>query len=354
LSAVAAVFVLVSPLPGQTDSAVIRQPSPLFTAHDVLELTIHAPFKTIFKERKQESSYHPAVMQYPTEDGSVDSVEIRVKTRGKFRLQRRTCNFPPIRVDLPRKELEGTVFEGQNRLKVVTHCQNGRQEYEQQVILEHLTYQIFTLLTERSFRTRLARITYIDTEEDDDPLTRYAFFIEDEQMMAERNGWQLLETDQVPPWNYDQGALTLVEVFQYMVANTDWDGFKKAQDQEICCHNLRVIGDPAGPVLPVPYDFDWTGLVDRRYAKPDPSLRIRSVRQRVYRGVCRAEEELAAALPIFNEKKAAIYALFQTQAGLEPKFVEESIEYLDEFYEVIDDPGKVKSRMLRDCRRVGG
>jgi hypothetical protein len=251
------------------------------------------------------------------------------------------------------ESVAGTVFDGQDRLKVVTHCQTGRSDYEQQVILEYLVYRTLNVLTDMSFKVRLARITYVDLDDDRDSLTRYAFFIEEEDMMAQRIGWASLEVQQVSPWDYDQDQLNLVEVFQYMVANTDWDGFKKSDDQESCCHNLKVIGNPAGPVFPVPYDFDWTGLVNRRYAKPDPSLRIRTVRQRLFRGVCRERGELEAVFPLFNQKKDEIYDLFRSQAGLDPRLVEQSLEYLDEFYEVIDDPGKVSSRMMRDCRPTG-
>jgi len=352
LSTLAAALLISSPVVAQNEESAARTPSPLFASQDLLELTIEAPFETIFKEREQESSDHPALLKYIAQDGSLDSVAIEVKTRGKFRLQRSNCNFPPIRVDFPRDSVANTVFEGQNQLKLVTHCQNGRSEYEQQVVLEYLVYRMLNVLTNMSFRARLAHITYVDLDDDRDSLTRYAFFIEDEEMMAQRVGWESLVLMQVPPWEYDQEQLNLVEVFQYMVANTDWDGFKKSEDQEACCHNLKVIGNPAGPVFPVPYDFDWT-VVDRRYAKPDPSLPIRTVRQRHFRGVCRPQEELEAVFPLFNEKKEEIYSLFRNSPYLEPKFIEDTIEYLDEFYEVIDDPGKVRSRLMRDCRQLG-
>jgi hypothetical protein len=139
-------------------------------------------------------------------------------------------------------------------------------------------------------------------------------------------------------------------VFQFLVGNTDWAAFSPAPDESECCHNMTVIGDPAGPVFPVPYDFDWTGLVSARYARPDPSLPIRSVRQRVYRGVCHAGGELDATLPAFLKRKEAIYALVQDQEGLEEKRVEQTVKYLDEFYEVIDDPKKVKREVYDRCR----
>ena len=91
-----------------------------------------------------------------------------------------------------------------------------------------------------------------------------------------------------------------MEVFEYLIGNTDWDAFKKAADQETCCHNLKVVGQMAGPVFPIPYDFDFAGMVDTRYATPDPSLGMRNVRQRQYRGICRPREEIdddAARVP---------------------------------------------------------
>jgi len=352
--AAAGVIVLAAPGIAQHDSASADLASPLFTSHELLELTIEAPLNTVFKERGQESSYHDAVMKFTASDGTPVTLNIKVKTRGKFRLQRSTCNFPPIRVNFARKEVENTVFAGQDKLKLVTHCQNGRDDYEQNVLLEHLIYRSYNLLTDLSFRTRLARITYVDTDRDNaDSLTKYAFFIEDEDLLAGNRGWQALELMQVPPAAYDQRQLNLVDVFQFMVGNTDWDAYLKDDEQPSCCHNIKVIGDPAGPVYPVAYDFDWTGLINARYARPAESLGTRSVRQRVFRGVCGSPANVEAVLPLFNEQREAIYALFRNQAGLDEKHVKEAVEYLDEFYEIINDPRKVEREMIRDCRRMG-
>jgi hypothetical protein len=322
----------------------------LFASNDPLTLTIEAPLKTIFKEREQVSSYHPGVMILEGTDGSSVSLDIQVKTRGKFRLNRRTCNFPPLRINFKRKQVENTAFAGQDKLKLVTHCQDKRDEYEQYILLEHVIYRTYNLFTDLSFKVRLVRIEYVDTEGDREPLTKYAFFIEDEDDMAARNGWELLQVPGVSPLDYEQDQLNLAEVFQFLVGNTDWDAFKRPPDETECCHNVKVIGHLAGPVFPVPYDFDWTGLVSARYAKPDASLSIRSVRQRLYRGICRGRGQLDATLPAFQEHKEAIYQLYQNQDGLEEKQVEKTIKYLDEFYEIISDPKKVKREMQDRCR----
>ncbi|MEJ2237859.1 MAG: hypothetical protein P8X82_06140 [Gemmatimonadales bacterium] len=288
-----------------TDSAKTGANQVLFESEDPLTLTIEAPLETIFKEREQESSYHPGAMILENADGSRSSLDIEVKTRGKFRLNRRNC---------------------------------GRT---------------YNLLTDMSFRVRLARINYVDTDEDRDPITKYAFFIEDDELMAARNGWDLLQVPVVPPVAYKQDQLNLAEVFQFLAGNTDWDAFKGPPDEIDCCHNVKVIGNPQGPVFPVPYDFDWTGMVSARYAKPDPSLSIRTVRQRLYRGVCLVRDQLSSTIPAFEQQKEAIYGLYQNQEGLEEKQIERSVDYLDDFYEIVGDPKKVERNMYDRCRGFG-
>ena len=324
----------------------------LFTSDELLTLTIEAPLKSIFRQRGQESDDHDATLRYTGADGAEIVLEIGLRTRGKFRLKRSTCNFPPLRLNIKTQQAENTVFAGQDKLKIVTHCQDGRSQYEQYVLQEYLVYRLYNLLSDLSFRVRLAHITYVDTDEDRDTLTRYAFLIEDEDMVAFRSGWDALAVPQVPPDVYDQDQLNLVEVFQYLIGNTDWDAFRNAPDEDACCHNVKVVGDMIGPVFPIPYDFDFSGIVDTRYATPDPSMDIRRVRQRVYRGICRPREEIDATLRVFQEHKEAIYSLYREQAGLEDRTLERTIEYLDDFYEIIEDPGKVRSRIERRCRRT--
>jgi hypothetical protein len=336
-----------------TDSAKTGANQVLFESEDPLTLTIEAPLETIFKEREQESSYHPGAMILENADGSRSSLDIEVKTRGKFRLNRRNCGFPPLRINFKTKQVENTVFAGQDKLKLVTHCQDKRDEYQQYILLEYLVYRTYNLLTDMSFRVRLARINYVDTDEDRDPITKYAFFIEDDELMAARNGWDLLQVPVVPPVAYKQDQLNLAEVFQFLAGNTDWDAFKGPPDEIDCCHNVKVIGNPQGPVFPVPYDFDWTGMVSARYAKPDPSLSIRTVRQRLYRGVCLVRDQLSSTIPAFEQQKEAIYGLYQNQEGLEEKQIERSVDYLDDFYEIVGDPKKVERNMYDRCRGFG-
>jgi hypothetical protein len=335
----------------------VVQPKPLFTAHDLIQLTIEAPLKTVFKERGQESEYHDGLLRYQDAAGQRVELEVGVKTRGKYRLSPRNCGFPPLRVNFKRKQVEGTVFEGQDRLKLVTHCRDGSRNYEQYVLQEYLVYRLYNQLTELSFRVRLAHITYIDRDGDRDTLTRYAFFIEDEDAMAARNGWEVLNVPIVPPDEYELRQANMVEVFQYMIGNTDWGHTRGPPDEPFCCHNVKVVGSyTSAGAFPVPYDFDFSGIIKTRYAIPDPKVEIRDVRQRRYWGICRPGDANRAKLDEifaeFEQVEEQLYDLYRNQEALDPKTAERTIEYIGEFYEFIADRRRTFGVFDRECRAV--
>jgi len=220
------------------------------------------------------------------------------------------------------------------------------------VLMEYGTYRTLNILTDLSFRVRLAHVTYVDTSGEDDPFTRYAFLIEDDEMMALRNGGRRIDWTggQLDPRLLEKEHAILVDVFQYMIGNTDWSGVEM--------HNMEVFQTFEGVPSTIPFDFDFSGLVNTRYATPDPSLDIRRVRQRLFRGFCpdqvgRTPEEYEAAYAYFKEKKEEIYEMWRGMEGLEEDRLKDTLEYFDEFYETLDDPGRIESRMMRACRRLG-
>lgn len=352
-AAICCVSVLVAPTEAQGPSETRPDSAPLFASHDLLEVTIEAPLKSLLRQRNRDDrDAFEGTLRYFQGDGAPITLDVSLRTRGRFRLNPRTCNFPPLRLNFKKSQVAGTMFAGQDRVKLVTHCQDGRGEYEQYVLQEYLVYRTYNLFTDLSFRVRLARITYVDTEQSRDPLVKYGFLIEDEVAMARRNGWEVLEVPLVPPNQMKQDQLVLFEVFQFMMDNTDWDPFLTEPDRGTCCHNVVIVGAMADSAIPVPYDFDWSGVVSARYATPDPKLGIRNVRERRFWGICRPREELNAVLPVFQAKREAIDELHRSQQGLDPKRLERTLDYLDDFFEIIGDEGKVRSQMERRCRQT--
>jgi len=152
----------------------------------------------------------------------------------------------------------------------------------------------------------------------------------------------------VMPNTFEPKHAILGELFQYMIGNTDWSGTKG--------HNMELVKGPSEAQWAVPYDFDFSGIVDARYASPDPRFRIKDVRQRLYRGWCsflvgRMPEDYEGVYELFREKKDEIYSLWRNQEGLESDTLKDNIEYLDEFFEILSDPEKIKSRLTDECRK---
>ena len=101
-------------------TALAQTPAaPLFQSDELIELTLEANFDELRGDRTQESEYRPAIMTLAGNDGTPLSIEMKVKTRGLFRLKE--CRFPPLRINLPKNSLEGTVFDRQDKIKLVSH-----------------------------------------------------------------------------------------------------------------------------------------------------------------------------------------------------------------------------------------
>ena len=159
----------------------------LFSSNEPVEFVLEANWDELDGDRDQESEERPGQVHWTSPSGEEITIPIEVKTRGNFRLRKSTCSSPPLRLDFPGTGTEGTLFHGQDKIKLVSHCRN-RDNFEQNLLEEYLAYRIYNLLTDISFRVRLARITYVDSMGNADPVTRMAFLIEDEDAMADRLG----------------------------------------------------------------------------------------------------------------------------------------------------------------------
>lgn len=335
-------FLTVCLIPAQTQE-IADLSTELFGPAEPLKITIKAELKRLFKDVGDERSYHPATLIYEANEGTSVSVAAELRTRGHFRRQRNVCNLPPIRLKFDQELAAGSLFEGQKKIKLVTVCQYKKDQYEQNLLLEYLIYRTYNILTDSSFRVRLAHITFVDSNDDLDTLHRYSFFIEDEDRMAERLGGRILEINNVHPLKTALFSTARMSVFQYMIGNTDWS--------ITSLHNIRLVG-PNGVVPPVavPYDFDWSGCVSAPYAKPNPQLGLTTVEARLYRGFCRTREEFEQVFVEFRAKKEAIYALYEQCEMLDDKYRERVLKYYDDFYEIINSEKKIELEILGACR----
>jgi hypothetical protein len=320
-----------------------RDTVPLFAEREPLVMSLVADFEALRSDRAEEPVERPALVVLPGSSG-VDTVEAQLRPRGNTRRDPGVCSFPPLRLNLKKRQTVGTVFADQDKLKMVVPCRPERDAYEQYVLLEYLAYRIHGLLTEASFRVRLAHVTFVPTSRDGEPLTRYAFLIEDDDALALRLGGEVLDLPDgrgVRPTALDPREATLNAVFQYMIGNTDWG--------EDTGHNMELIHAP-GVVRAVPFDFDYAGLVDAMYAATDPRLGSDSVRERRFRGWCFAPVYRDAALRVLQEARPAVDALLGAVPGLHPDSHLDAAAYLESFWEDVETPERAERRMYRDCR----
>ena len=311
---------------------------PLFDANEPLDLRLTADFGAIGRERGTTKHDYPGVLSYAGPAGDSVSLNVQLHTRGHFRL--RTCQYVPLKVDFPKDQTSHTLFARQKSLKLVVQCRGG-QGYANYLLEEYLLYRAYNLLTDLSFRVRLARVTYVDPGKKDAPETRYAFFLEDDDRMARRNRGEVFAQQGVVQEQTEVAQMGLLAVFQYMIGNTDWS--------VAGLHNIVLVRDSGRVVYPVPYDLDWSGVISTPYAQPDSRLGITTVRERLYRSGCRTASDFAPIFARFNAQKDAIYGLYRAQPWLEAKRVKQSLDYYDEFYRIINDAGATRRAMMTLC-----
>lgn len=311
----------------------------LFEDDRILDVTLEGPVSKAINDTEKRRDYPFSL----TVDGATIKIELRV--RGVSRVQ--SCQFPPLRLDFSSGDTSETVFSGQRRLKLVTHCKKPA-DYEQNLLEEYAAYRIFSVLSDVSFRVRLLRILWVDSDKPDaDALRRYAFLIESGKALAERHDGSVLEVRRATKNYLDKTQAGLAFVFQYLIGNTDW-GLVRAIGSELCCHN-GVLVDIDGRHFYVPYDFDRAGIVNARYAKPDPSLRIRRVTVRRYRGYCMPGLDNRDALGAVTERRKEIYQVvsaLEASTGRELKHV---LAYLASFFEAASNEAGLLREFDRRC-----
>jgi hypothetical protein len=316
--------------------------APLFDADAPLDVTISGPFGALLETVRQ-----PAYLPFTLAAGGA-SQAVEISVRGRSRLK--VCDFPPLRLSFPAGADASGVFAGQHRLKLVTHCRN-HDRGEQDLLEEYAAYRVLNVLTELSYRVRLLRIRYQDTDAGlpEAAALRYGFVIEPDEQFADRTGAAAVALRGFPRERHDRRQAALMYVFEYLIANTDWM-LLKADYDEACCHNADLYELDSG-VLFVPYDFDLSGLVNAQYAFPDRKLRIRRVTQRLYRGLCTDREYLRAALATTRSKRAEILSAVRHLPGLEPGNAERAAGYIDDFFEQAEDEERLLKSFEERCVR---
>lgn len=297
----------------------------LIYAEDALKLEIEVDLDSLI-ENKNTNDYFPAVLMFEDNQEKKQKWEVEVRSRGKFR--RKVCQFPPLKIKFPKKDLKEEGFKKHNEFKLVTHCVNDIKANEF-LLREFLVYKLFEIVSDKGFRVQLIRATYKDRKSIS-RVKQYAILLEDEDDLEDRLEAKICEDC----YNRPVEELNLEEVhklclFQFMIGNTDWSfAFLR---------NIKLLmpKDSSGYIA-TPFDFDFSGLVNVPYSIPDPNYNLEHCRQRYFIGFAEDEKELERTIQHFQSKKQELIECVQNFKYLTKAARKDIIQYMETFYTCLD------------------
>lgn len=314
----------------------------LFEADEVLNLTLRGNMRSLLNDRTGTPKNYPLILSYSKEDNKEITIPVEVKTRGHFRRLKQNCVYPPLLIEFPNQGLPvPSIFSDQKKLKLVMPCQGD--EY---IIREWLVYKLYNLVTPKSFRAKLVKLTLVDPKNKKPLAPFYAMLLEEQKQMAKRNKLVLVER-KIRPEQVQTEPFLNMAVFEYLIGNTDWS-IEYLQ-------NIKLLAKDSNAVATsVPYDFDHAGIVNTPYAQPEEALQLASVRQRRYRGYCVTNMQVFnAVIAHYNALKKDIYNVYANCILLDEKYIKSTIKYLDDFYNTINNPKLWQKEFGYPCDKNG-
>jgi hypothetical protein len=344
------VIFLVSPVFGQNDSTKTNSELTdtslksfmLFENITPVEITLRFDLSAYFRS-KPKKGYLKANITFHINKADSISQNIRLRSRGEFRNQ--YCAFPPIELNFKNADFGYSDLNRITKLKLVPQCKTGSIN-ENYVLREYLTYKLFQVFTDTSFRVRLLTINYIDTERKRKPIRQSGFFIEPVEFLTARTNSVQINTPTLNQKSIVPVIMDRLAIFNYMIGNYDWAVPKQ--------HNVKVIKpmvyNTAGLAIAIPYDFDWTGLVNSDYAIPAEIVGTENVRERLFLGVCRTRGVYQNDLEIFFRNKEGLYKVINEFPYLSQKDKKDMTGYLDGFYNQLSGRKEIFDVLLSSCK----
>ncbi|BAX80513.1 hypothetical protein [Labilibaculum antarcticum] len=318
---------------------------PLFKNDKLLEIELKTNLSNLLNDIGEDRKYHKCQFRLLGNNKESESnLDVEVMTRGNFRRRKQNCDFPPLRFKIPTEEVTGTEFEGQSKLKYVSHCQSRDDGFEQNTIKEYLIYKMYNLIDDHSFRVRLSRVLFIDALTNDS-LKKFGFFLEDKNDLASRNGKVILHYKNLKQYNMLRKNMVMLSLFQLMIGNSDWDVSR--------LHNIDILSmDEHSIPVAVPFDFDWSGIINQAYFTLDPQIAPDAKYKRKYKGYKWRDEELETAFSAFNELKESFLKLISQCEYLNEENKTGLTEYVLDFYELISSKKDIRDVILKKSPKI--
>ena len=305
---------------------------------EVLTVTLEFDFAQLMRG-KEGNTLQPAKFRYVDKTGKSQEIAVEVKPKGHSR--RKICDIPPIKVKFPPEFLAANNLQPLQTLEMVVFCKN-EHGFEQYVLREYAAYRLYSILTENSLRVQLLKIKFKEVGAKQASAEGYAFFVEPEEELAQRLQGKLVESLRISPRGLEARDFDVLSLFEFMIGNTDWYVDNR--------HNLFTLSIPGDTMLTaVPFDFDYSGFVHTPYALPAERLNIPNVTARYFLGLCRRPDDWIATLLLFKTKKAELLDFCQHFSPFSKDSRKYTIQYLEGFFELLDNPKQVQERIVEHC-----
>jgi len=308
-------------------------------SQEAIPIHIKADLSAILLRESTNEKYS-ATLTYKDQTGKNRIWKASLTPRGNMR--NKHCLYPPLKLDVIKADLEKEGFHpAYDDLKMVIPCKDD-PIYQDLVLKEYLAYKLYNEITDLSFRVQLIDLTLEDSMEKLASIKGKAFIIEKDDELAQRLNGRILK-----PTNADRDALDAkvfdqMCLFQYMIGNTDWYVYNK--------HNIKLlVAEGHSFPVPIPYDFDYAGLVDADYATPHDRLPLDNVKNRFYLGPCRDKDELQPTFKLFQTKKNRIQKACQQFASISPTSHRAVEDYIHDFYDVLENDKQLNALVVNHC-----
>jgi hypothetical protein len=287
---------------------------------EVLDITIETDLDSIRARRKTKEEELATILSFRDEEGKLQEWEAQLSLRGKFR--RMNCDVPPLKVDFKKSDLEEAGLQPYDDFEIVTQCVEEDAIARELLLKEYLAYRLYNEITDYSYRVQLVRITFKNPETGAE-VQQWGFLIEDTAQLSARLQVEEVERMGLPVDSFHQDHLKVMTVFQHMIGNADWDLTK--------ARNVKFFRKKEGRLIPIAYDFDFSGLVDAPYAyRPNDTLRF--AKPSTYIEPLQAGSELEPTLRYYQSKRKSILTLVRKLKLLPYNERKTIIDYLEAFF----------------------
>jgi len=328
------------------DNGSVEATTQLFRDSSPLSISLRYSDKEL-REETDDSTYLKTKLAFLDDDGIWDSLTVRLRARGNWR--KKNCFLSPVKMEIKKKQRKKNVFKGNKELKLVLPCRNNEngQDY---IIREYIAYKLYEEITPYHFKTRMLTIDYEEVRKrKDKSYALTGFLIEDISEVAKRNDVEKVK-NKVHPLNQDDIASIQNDFFQFMIGNTDYSTTYQ--------HNEKMIFIEGKNAIPVPYDFDMSGMVDPSYAVvsqiPGEEVNITDVKQRLFRGFDRDQALFEQVRQQFLAEKDTFLSIVDSYEDdfLNERNFKQTRDYVLTFFEILEDDDAFQQMILDKTRKL--